>query len=88
VDIEIKFKQSVFRHGVSEADIRQEKIMETMTEEEAFALDEYYTNNPPTVDPSKARVRIPMGRGGAARQGLWFQKCSARPAHKKGRRTE
>jgi hypothetical protein len=21
--------------------------METMTEEEAFALDEYYTNNPP-----------------------------------------
>ena len=37
-------------------------IMETMTEEEAFALDEYYTNNPPKVDPSKARVRIPMVR--------------------------
>jgi hypothetical protein len=36
--------------------------METMTEEEAFALDEYYTNNPPTVDPSKARIRIPMVR--------------------------
>jgi hypothetical protein len=36
--------------------------METMTEEEAFALDEYYTNNPPTVDPSKARLRIPMVR--------------------------
>ena len=33
--------------------------METMTEEEAFALDEYYTNNPPKVDPSKARIRIP-----------------------------
>jgi hypothetical protein len=36
--------------------------METMTEEEAFALDEYYTNNPPKVDPSKARIRIPMVR--------------------------
>ena len=32
--------------------------METMTEEEAFALDEYYTKNPPKVDPSKARIRI------------------------------
>jgi hypothetical protein len=36
--------------------------METMTEEEAFALDEYYTNNPPKVDPSKARIRIPVVR--------------------------
>jgi hypothetical protein len=36
--------------------------METMTEEKAFALDEYYTNNPPKVDPSKARVRIPLVR--------------------------
>jgi hypothetical protein len=36
--------------------------METMTEEEAFALDEYYTNNPPEVDPLKARIRIPMVR--------------------------
>jgi hypothetical protein len=36
--------------------------METMTEEEAFALDEYYTKNPPQVDPSKARIRIPMVR--------------------------
>ena len=36
--------------------------METMTEEEAFALDEYYTQNPPRVDPSKARIRIPMVR--------------------------
>ena len=36
--------------------------METMTEEEAFALDKYYTNNPPKVDPSKARIRIPMVR--------------------------
>jgi hypothetical protein len=32
--------------------------METMTEEEAFALDEYYTKNPPKVDPSKARIRV------------------------------
>jgi hypothetical protein len=36
--------------------------MEHMTEEEAFALDEYYTNNPPKVDPSKARIRVPMVR--------------------------
>jgi hypothetical protein len=36
--------------------------METMTEEEAFALDEYYTNNPPKADPSKARIRIPVVR--------------------------
>ena len=36
--------------------------MEKMTEEEAFALDEYYTKNPPKVDPSKARIRIPMIR--------------------------
>ncbi len=36
--------------------------MESMTDEEAFALDEYYTNNPPKVDPSKARIRIPMVR--------------------------
>jgi hypothetical protein len=36
--------------------------MESMTEEEAFALDEYYTNNPPKVDPSKARIRVPMVR--------------------------
>ena len=36
--------------------------MKNMTEEEAFALDEYYTNNPPKVDPSKARIRIPMVR--------------------------
>ena len=36
--------------------------MESLTEEEAFALDEYYTKNPPKVDPSKARIRIPMVR--------------------------
>ena len=33
-----------------------------MTEEEAFALDEYYTNNPPKVDPSKVRISVPMVR--------------------------
>ncbi|MCL2093510.1 MAG: hypothetical protein FWH12_04865 [Treponema sp.] len=33
-----------------------------MTEEEAYALDEHYTNNPPKVDRSKARIRIPMVR--------------------------
>ena len=36
--------------------------MESMTEEEAFALDEYYTNNPPKVDITKARIRVPMVR--------------------------
>jgi hypothetical protein len=36
--------------------------MKTITEEEAFALDEYYTNNPPRVDPSKARIRIPIAK--------------------------
>ena len=36
--------------------------MENMTEEEAFALDEYYTKNPPKVDITKARIRIPMVR--------------------------
>jgi len=33
-----------------------------MTDEEAFALDEHYTKNPPKVDPSKARIRIPLVR--------------------------
>ena len=36
--------------------------MGIMTDEEAFALDEYYTQNPPKVDPSKARLRIPLVR--------------------------
>jgi len=36
--------------------------MEIMTDEEAFALDEYYTKNPPKVDPAKARIRIPLVR--------------------------
>ncbi|MCL1817884.1 MAG: hypothetical protein FWG35_03065 [Spirochaetaceae bacterium] len=36
--------------------------MEIMTDEEAFALSEHYTKNPPKVDPSKARIRIPLVR--------------------------
>jgi len=36
--------------------------MDNLTEEEAFDLDEYYTNNPPKVDPAKARLRVPMVR--------------------------
>ena len=36
--------------------------MEIMTDEEAFALSEHYTKNPPSVDPSKARIRIPLVR--------------------------
>ena len=34
--------------------------MEMLTEEEAFALTEHYTKNPPKVDPAKARIRIPI----------------------------
>ena len=34
--------------------------MPKMTEEEADALDELVTNNPPKVDPSKARHAIRM----------------------------
>jgi len=30
-----------------------EELGEKMTEEEAEALDEYYTKNPPTIDPAK-----------------------------------
>jgi hypothetical protein len=30
-----------------------EEFMKEMTDEEADALDEYYTKNPPKVDPSK-----------------------------------
>ena len=33
-----------------------------MTEEEVFALDEYYTAKAPKVDPAKARIRVPMMR--------------------------
>jgi len=34
--------------------------MNEMTDEEAEYWDDYYTKNPPKVDPSKARVCIPM----------------------------
>ena len=34
--------------------------MPRMTEEEADALDDFVTNNPPKVDPSKARHAIRM----------------------------
>jgi len=34
--------------------------MPRMTEEEAEALDDFVTNNPPKVDPSKARHAIRM----------------------------
>ena len=36
--------------------------LEIMTDEEAFTLSEYYTKKPPKVDPSKARIRIPLVR--------------------------
>jgi len=36
--------------------------MEKMTDEEAFALAEHYAQNPPKVDPSKARKRNLMVR--------------------------
>jgi len=34
--------------------------MPRMTEEEAYALDEQVTTNPPRVDPSKARHTVRM----------------------------
>ena len=34
--------------------------MPRMTEEEAEALDDFVTNNPPKVDPSKARLYVPI----------------------------
>ena len=34
--------------------------MPRMTEEEAWALDEFVTQNPPRVDPSKARHAVRM----------------------------
>jgi hypothetical protein len=55
--------------------------MESMTEEEAFALDEYYTKNPPKVDPSKARIRIPMVRIDTVTAEYLVQKAKA--SHKK-----
>ncbi|MDR2048217.1 MAG: hypothetical protein LBP69_02050 [Treponema sp.] len=33
--------------------MKQENTMSDMTDEEYDALDEYYTRNPPGVDPSK-----------------------------------
>jgi hypothetical protein len=35
--------------------------MADMTDEEYDALDEYFTKNPPKVDPSKARYIAPRG---------------------------
>jgi hypothetical protein len=35
----VEFNDSAFKHGI--------------TEEEADALDEYYTKNPPKIDPAK-----------------------------------
>ena len=55
-------------------------LLETMTEEEAFALDEYYTKNPPKIDPSKARIRIPMVRVDNATAEYLSEKAKA--AHK------
>ncbi|MCL2264629.1 MAG: hypothetical protein FWC22_01190 [Treponema sp.] len=54
--------------------------METMTEEEAYVLDEYYTKNPPKVDPTKARIRIPMVRVDGVTAEYLSEK--ARAAHK------
>ncbi|MCL2211430.1 MAG: hypothetical protein FWB95_05875 [Treponema sp.] len=54
--------------------------MEIMTDEEAFALDEYYTKNPPKVDPTKARVRIPLLRVDSATAEYLIEK--AKETHK------
>ena len=38
------------------------KVLKRMTDEEAEALDDYVTKNPPKVDPSKAR-RVSNDKG-------------------------
>ena len=57
MDIEIRYKQSAFKHNATKEDIRRAfdtaRYMAEMTEEEADYWDEYYTNNPPKVDPTK-----------------------------------
>ena len=67
--MDIVFKKSAFEHELTKSDIRRaflnpyyKEFMETMTKEEAFALDKHYTKNPPKVNPAKARIRIPMVR--------------------------
>ena len=50
MDVIVEFNQAAFRHGISKEDI--EKIMARMTEEEAFALSDFVTNNEITLGPS------------------------------------
>ena len=65
MDIEIKFSESAFKHGVNEADIRwafktikydaileEEEIMPDMTEEEYDELDELWTKTNPKIGPN------------------------------------
>jgi len=52
--------------------------METMSEQEAFELAEYYTENPPTIDPSKARLRVPMVRVDDATAAYLAEKAAER----------
>ena len=56
MDVEIIYNQSAFKHNVTEADIRMAfdtARYDEMTEEEAAYWDEYYTKNPPKIDPTK-----------------------------------
>jgi hypothetical protein len=51
--------------------------MEKMTDEEAFALAEYYSQNPPKVDPSKARRRNLMVRVDSITAGYLIEAAKA-----------
>jgi hypothetical protein len=44
MDVDIRFSESAFKHSVT---------MPDLTEEEYDALGEYYTKNPPKIDPTK-----------------------------------
>ena len=54
MDISIKFSQAAFKYA-------------DLTEEEYDALDEYYTKNPPKVDPAKNGTGFFSRRKAAAR---------------------
>jgi len=52
MDVAIEFNPSAFKHGITEAAIMketEENNMPRMTDEEADALDELVTKNPPKV---------------------------------------
>jgi len=47
----IEYNEAAFKHKITEGGM----AMSRMTEDEAWALEDEVTKNPPVVDPSKAR---------------------------------